>query len=611
MGKDSKTNVSPKGAKAKPSNSLYYGDNLEVMRKYLRDESVDLCYMDPPFNSNRSYNQIYSKPGEHNAAQAQAFIDTWEWDTRAMAGFREILENAHARFSKQLVDLIRGLHRVLGEQSLFAYLVGMSLRLVEVHRVLKDTGSFYLHCDPTASHYLKIVLDAIFGAGNFRNEIVWRRSRAHNDRKIRRFGAIHDTLLFYSKTDAWLFSPQFISRDANAPKTHDLYVHTDGKTYRKDNCRAPGDRGPRYEWNGHTHHWRFSPEERDRLIAAGCIVYSKSGMPRVLRPIDPNRGSPLQDVWNDIDAPNSGSKEALGYPTQKPLGLLDRIILTSSNEDAVILDPCCGCGTTIASADLKQRKWIGIDITYQSIALVLQRLEDQSGARWPEVEQSIAITGIPRDMASAVALAHKKDDRVRKEFEKWAVLTYTNNRGKINEKKGADAGIDGRVHFMTGRTENATMIFQVKSGIVHRDDIAKLRGDMEKDGAALATLITLTEPTDPMFRDARTAGLYHHELMDRDYDKIQIVTIQEILDGKRLDIPLVKDLAVKRPGKKTAVSEELMLPGLDGPREEALPDPIDMIERLKGTLGRRAPKSAASAESKLKTGKKSDRKPSR
>ncbi len=612
MGKDSKPNASTRGVKVKPSNSLYYGDNLEVMRKYLRDESVDLCYMDPPFNSNRSYNQIYSKPGgSHDAAQAQAFIDTWEWDTRAMAGFKEILENAHGRFSKQLVDLSRGLHRVLGEDSLFAYLVGMSLRLVEIHRVLKVTGSFYLHCDPTASHYLKLILDTIFGSERFLNELVWRRSSAKNDPK--RYGRCHDTLLFYSKSDVFTWNQEYTPfLDYSVEKNYTA-ADPDGRRYRLSDLTANKPGGDTdYEFHGKRpykgRHWAFSREKMEEMLAQGRIVFRRTGMPVYKRYLDEMPGVPVSDVWIDIPMIASASPERLGYPTQKPLGLLERIIVASSNAGDVVFDPCCGCGTTIAAADLKRRKWSGIDITYQSIALVLKRLEDQSGARWSEVEQSIAMTGIPRDIASAVSLAHKKDDRVRKEFEKWAVLTYTSNRGKINEKKGADAGIDGRVYFMTGRTESATMIFQVKSGIVHRDDIAKLRGDMEKDGAALATLITLTEPTDPMFRDARAAGLYHHELMDRDYDKIQIVTIHEILDGKRLDIPLVKDLAVNKPGKKTAVSEELMLPGLDGPREEAPPEPIDMVERLKGTLGRRAPKSADSVESKFKKG---DKKPSR
>jgi site-specific DNA-methyltransferase (adenine-specific) len=655
MGKDSKPNGPLKGAKAKPPNSLYYGDNLEIMRKYLRDESVDLCYMDPPFNSNRSYNQIYSKPGEsQDAAQAQAFIDTWEWDTRAMAGFKEILENAHARFSKQLVDLVRGLHRVLGEHSLFAYLVGMSLRLVEIHRILKTTGSFYLHCDPTASHYLKIMLDAIFDPANFRNEIIWRRSGAHSPKKG--YGPIHDTLLFYSKDpDSYYFNSlkrPYMKGHVGSRYTTDetgRLKFTSGGNILTGSGKRSGESGK--PWRGFDptakdRHWavpgflgRQMPSEfaqlgvlakLEALYSAKLVdIVSGAAWPTPVRYLSDYEGSQIQDIWayqpytegtvhgtqegvdSDVKWLGPTDPERTGYQTQKPLGLLDRIILTSSNEGDVVFDPCCGCGTTIAAADLKQRKWIGIDITYQSIALVLKRLEDQSGTRWLEVEQSIAMTGIPRDMGSAVALAHKKDDRVRKEFEKWAVLTYTNNRGKINEKKGADAGIDGRVHFMTGRTESATMIFQVKSGIVHRDDIAKLRGDMEKDGAALATLITLTEPTDPMFRDARAAGLYRHELMDRDYDRIQIVTIQEILDGTRLDIPLVKDLAVKKPGKKTAVSDELTLPGLDGPREEAPPDPIDMMEHLKGAFGRRAPKRATSAESKLKTDKKGDKKPSR
>jgi len=284
-------------------------------------------------------------------------------------------------------------------------------------------------------------------------------------------------------------------------------------------------------------------------------------------------------------------QEKLGYPTQKPLGLMERIVAASSNKNDVVMDPCCGCGTTIAAAERLERRWVGIDITYQSISLVLRRLEDQSGAAWPECEKKIALNGIPRDMASAEALAHKKDDRVRKEFEKWAVLTYTSNRAEINEKKGADAGIDGRVYFMTGATENATMIVQVKSGIVGRGDVAKLRGDMEREGAEMAILITLTQPTAPMTSEAKSAGFYHHELMGRDYNKIQIVTIQEMIeDDKKLDIPLTK--SPKAAPRTKRLPEELMLPGIDAPQEDPVAEPLDMMTHLKKVLQDEGPKAA-------------------
>jgi DNA modification methylase len=536
-------------------NQLFYGDNLDVLRSVkIPTSSIDLCYIDPPFNSQRTYNQIYNNVGSEDQAQAQAFVDTWLWDDRAIAGYNEIIDNAQGRFQPRMVELIRGLNNVLQEGSLLAYLVSMSLRMTEIHRLLKPTGCFYMHCDPTSGHYLKLLLDAIFctQGGEFLNEIVWRRTRAHNDRKLKKFGAIHDTIFFYSKSDQWDFTVQFSKRDANAPKTHDLYRHTDGILYRKGDCRAPGNRGPLYEWNGHKFNWRFSPQEKDRLIAEGKIVYSKNGMPRVLREVDPHRGSPLQDIWTDIDPPNSGSDEALGYQTQKPEGLLERIIEASTKEGDTILDAYCGCGTSVAVAQGKRRKWVGIDITYQSISLVIRRLEDTYGK---DVLDTIATDGIPRDIKSAIALAHKDDDRLRKEFEKWAVLTYTNNRAVINEKKGADAGVDGRAYFKIGKNDNAKIIFQVKSGSVGRGDVAKLRGDMAREKASLAVLLTLEKASRPMLDEAKAAGKFRHEDMGRDYDAISIVPVSDIIEGKRLEIPM--SLEVLKAAQRVEASQQI------------------------------------------------------
>lgn len=261
----------------------------------------------------------------------------------------------------------------------------------------------------------------------------------------------------------------------------------------------------------------------------------KGGFPRLKRYLDEAKGVALQEVWDDISPINSQAQERLGYPTQKPLALLERIIRASSNSGDVVLDAYCGCGTTIAAAQQLKRRWLGIDITYQSVSLVLRRLEKAFGSG---VLQDVTLDGIPRDMASALALAHKKDDRVRKEFEKWAILTYTNNRAVINGKRGADGGIDGTAYFMTNKRDNAKIVFQVKSGGVKRNDIASLRGDMERENAALAILITLEEPSRPMIKDANAAGSYHHEMMGRNYDKIQIITVKDIIEKNvRLDVP--------------------------------------------------------------------------
>lgn len=467
-------------------NTLYYGDNLEVMRKYIKDESIDLCYIDPPFNSKRNYNQIYNNIGGEDRAQAQAFVDTWVWDEQANMGFNEILANDKGQFSTQTVDLLKGFQQVLKKDSLLAYLVSMALRIKEIHRVLKPTGSFYLHCDPTASHYLKILLDSIFlpEGGEYQNEIIWRYRRWTGE--SRRFLRMHDVIFFYTKSSKHTFNRMFTP-------------YTDKSLHRKKN-----------------HHTRIKGDD----------VYVTSVNPE---------GVAENDVW-EIQLLNSQAKERLGYPTQKPEALLERIIQASTNEGDIVLDAYCGCGTTIAVAEKLKRNWIGIDITYQSISLVLHRLEGQYGA---EILNNVTLNGIPQDMESAKALALKKDDRLRKEFEKWAVLTYSNNRARINDKKGGDKGIDGTAFFLTEKGQNAKVVFQVKSGTVGRGDIAKLNSDRIREGAELGVFMTLQTPTQGMKEEANSVGTYVHKLMGRNYPIIQIVTIGEIIEQrKRLDIPM-------------------------------------------------------------------------
>ena len=452
-------------------NRLYYGDNLEILRNKIKDETVDLCYIDPPFNSKRNYNQIYNNIGGEDRAQAQAFTDTWIWDEHASTGYGEIISNDQGRFRPQLVELIKGLHAVLGKGSLLAYLVSMSLRFTEIFRVLKRTGTFYLHCDPTSSHYLKVVLDAVFCSqgGNFINEIAWCYEIGGRVSK-KTYGRRHDTILFYSKTAEYTFHFDEIL-DEWSDKGKAKFRHEDergkyrliGRFLKDSPIKGHRDVSPEWE--------KTNPELVQRY-------YMKSGKSQV-------------DFWN-ISPINQVSLERLGYPTQKPEALLERVIKASSTAGDIVLDAYCGCGTTIAVAERLKRNWIGMDITYQSIAVILRRLEFAFGTN---ALDDVTIDGIPRDMKSAEALAHKKDDRLRKEFEKWAALTYTNNRAVINEKKGADGGIDARAFFMTGKDDNAKVIFQVKSGAVKRSDIATLRGDMGRENAALAVLITLDEPS--------------------------------------------------------------------------------------------------------------------
>ena len=488
-----------------PMKTLYYGDNLEILRNKIPDESIDLCYIDPPFNSKKSYFQIYNNiGGKADKAQAQAFTDTWTWDDRAIEGYTEITTNYNGRFTKQAIELIKGLEMILGRDDLLAYLVHITLRVTEIFRALKPTGSFYLHCDPTASHYLKLVLDAVFcgQGGDFRNEIIWCYKRWPS--KQQNFQKMHDVIFRYSKT-----------KDVIWNQLYDDFTEQTKKRI-KNGMKIEHIVGP-----------------------SGKIL---------IRPTDDKSpGVAMCDYWN-IPMIAGQAKERMGYPTQKPEALLERIIKASTNPGDLVLDAYCGCGTTVAVAERLDRNWIGIDITYHSISLILKRLADANGGQLPA---DIVVDGIPQDVESARALANRDDDRVRKEFEKWAVLTYTNNRAVINEKKGADKGIDGVVYFASGPGKTERMVIQVKSGGANRSTIATLKGDMQRERAELALLITMDEPTKPMLEEAKNAGVYEHALMGRSYDRIRIVTVREMIEqDARIDLPLSYD-AVK-PGKKGA-----------------------------------------------------------
>jgi len=487
-------------------NRLFYGDNLDILRWKIPSESVDLCYIDPPFNSKRNYFQIYNNQGSDDVAQAQAFTDTWEWGEEAQEGLSflfDIQNLNNEKLTEQTVALIKGLRDVLKEGSLLAYLVHMTLRIVEIHRVLRRTGSFYLHCDPTASHYLKLILDSVFcpGGGQFLNEIVWNyetggASKAHYSRK-------HDIILFYTKTDEYIFNCDAI-REARTEKSI---------------ARAQNPAGA-----------RISASDTTKLPT---------------------------DVFR-IQALNPMASERLGYPTQKPEALLERIIKASTNEGDVILDAYCGCGTTVAVAQRLTRRWIGIDITYQSISLILKRLEDQYGERWPAIEAAIQINGVPRDLESAIALANRKDDKTRKEFEKWAILFYSNNQARINIKKGADNGVDGVALFLIDKDTNGRAIFQVKSGGADRATLATLNSDRQREKAEIGILITMDKPTKSMKDEVRMAGKYKHPLLNREYDRIQIVTVEEIISGVRLSLPMGRADAVKSAAALPGEQLELM-----------------------------------------------------
>ena len=462
------------------------------MRRKIKDESVDLCYIDPPFNSKRNYFQIYNNQGSEDPALAQAFVDTWEWGDEAEIGFAWIVDVKQLQkgnLTEQTTELIKGLEKVLKRGALLAYLIHMTLRIVEIHRVLKSNGSFYLHCDPTASHYLKLVLDAVFcgQGGNYVNEIAWCYASGGVSKKW--FAKKHDVIFYYTKSNDRTFNQQF-------------RPYSDG------------------------------------TIQRGLTQYKKNLNENYTLKAE---GAAMSDWWPDLTPLLSPTmKERLGYPTQKPESLLERIIKTSTNEGDIVLDAYCGCGTTVAVAQRLNRRWIGIDITYQSIALILKRLSDRYIESWPEVEASILLDGVPRDMNSARALANRKDDKTRKEFEKWAVLTYSKNQARINDKKGADAGIDGIAYFLIDKDKNGKAIFQVKSGGANRSTLATLNSDRQREKAEFGFLLTMDTPSKAMRDEIGAVGKYKHPMLNREDDRIQIVTVADILDGKRLDLPMAR-----------------------------------------------------------------------
>ncbi|WP_374944352.1 DNA methyltransferase [Sphingomonas sp.] len=552
---------------------LFYGDNLDVLRRKIASASVDLCYIDPPFNSKRNYFQIYNNQGGEDRAQAQAFVDTWEWGDEAESGLAYILDIERlsgdvsgVRWTEQTVELIRGLSKVLKHGSLLAYLVHMTLRIVEIHRVLKPTGSFYLHCDQTASHYLKLVLDAVFcgQGGDFRNQLIWQRTAAKGDAK-NKFGAVHDVIFYYTKSQLAQMKSIYAGKDAAYLGRFTL-DDGDGKgKYRLAPLDSPNPRpNLTYEYKGYPppdKGWRVNRELMEQLDSEGRLAFPRTMSGRIARKhyLAEQDGRKLADVWVDLPPLQAASAERLGYPTQKPEALLERIIKASSNEGDTILDAYCGCGTTVAVAQRLNRNWIGIDITYQSISLILKRLEDKYPADWPAIEAGILLDGVPRDLASAVALANRKDDKTRKEFEKWAVLTYSRNQARINEKKGADAGIDGIAYFLIDKDTNGKAIFQVKSGGSNRATLATLNSDRLREKADFGFLITMDLPTKAMRDEIAAAGKYKHPMLNREDDRLQVITIAEILRGDRLDLPMARADAVKSAAAHAADDRQIGL----------------------------------------------------
>ena len=462
---------------------------------------------------------------------------------------------------KRVSQVMQAFRTFLGESDMLAYLAMMAPRLVELRRVLKPTGSLYLHCDPTASHYLKMLLDAVFGPVNFRTEIVWKRSSAHSDAKQGRtqHGRIHDVILFYTKTDTWAWNHVFTPYDASY--TDAFYKHVEPNTkrlYCLDNLTGPGGAAkgnPSYDVMGVTRFWRYSREKMAELIAQGRVVQPRPGaVPRYKRYLDEMPGVPLQDLWGDIAPIGAQAQERLGYPTQKPEALLARIIAASSHEGAIVLDPFCGCGTTIAAAQALGRRWIGIDVTNLAITLIRHRLKDAYG---DDIEQTYEVIGEPVSVQDAEALAASDPYQ----FQWWALGLL--GARPAEGKKGADQGIDGRIYFHDGDTgKTKQIVLSVKAGKLHAPYVRDLRGVVEREQAALGVLLTLNAPTKAMRTEAASAGFYASPWGQ--HPRVQILTVGELLDGKKLDAPPPRQTSLTYKRAPKALKKAWEQPGMFG-----------------------------------------------
>lgn len=532
------------------TNALYFGDNLDILRgNYISDESVDLIYLDPPFNSQAQYNLLFEHPkDDHESAQAGAFRDTWMWGEEAERAYKDIM--GHGGAAARFTDALRV---ALGESDMMAYLVMMTVRLYELHRKLKVTGSLYLHCDPTASHYLKILLDQIFGSAHFLNEVIWKRTGAHS--AARRWGDVHDSILFYSRSDDYCWNKVFTPYDEEY-KARYRNVDADGRQWADDNLTAPGVRhgDSGMEWRGHNptkkgNHWKVSnvaviglvgeekaaalstTEKLDLLEKHSLIHWPRGGgFPRFKRVL--GKGLPLQDVITDIAPLNSQARERVGYPTQKPLDLMERIIAASSNPGDVVLDPFCGCGTTIEAAERNGRTWIGIDVAVHAIKVIEARLHERIGAK-----VAYKIEGMPRDFESAVKLA----ERDKYQFQWWANYLF-NPHALREQKRGADRGIDGELFFPNGPGRPwGRMLTSVKGGDnVGPAMVREFAGTLRREKAEMGLFICLYRPTREMAREAAAAGIA--DTVHGDIPKLQIVAIEDFFAGKLPKLPPLEHL---------------------------------------------------------------------
>jgi site-specific DNA-methyltransferase (adenine-specific) len=509
--------------------TLYYGDNLDILRRYLKDETVDLIYLDPPFNSAQNYNAFFhEKDGTDAASQIQAFEDTWHWNQESERTYQDLVTQPG-----KVSEVMQAFRTFLGQNDMMAYLAMMAPRLVELRRVLKPTGSLYLHCDPTASHYLKLLLDAVLGTENYRNEITWKRTTAHSDSKTK-FSHVTDTIFYFSRTTEHKWNPLYKAHKDSYLRSHYRHKDSEGRIYRLDNIIRSQSMGPRpnlaYEYKGFRppYGWRMVREKVEELDRRGRLYWAKSGTPYLVRYLDEQEGEILDNLWDDIVPLNSMAVERLGYPTQKPVALLERIIKASSNPGDLVLDPFCGCGTTIDAAEKHNRTWIGIDITQLATSLIKNRLRDTYGDK---IE--IITIGEPTTPNEAYVLAEQD----KFQFQWWA-LGLVGAR-PVEQKKGADHGIDGKILFRDDPRDPKPeqIIIQVKGGKTGVKDVRDLRGVLDREKAAMGVLISLQPPTRDMIAEAVSTGFYEHKTNKQQYPRLQLRTVKELMEGKPIERP--------------------------------------------------------------------------
>jgi site-specific DNA-methyltransferase (adenine-specific) len=538
--------------------ALYYGDNLDVL-KGLPDEWVDLVYLDPPFNSNADYNVLFREhSGSLSQAQISAFEDTWQWGPESAKAVDELLKTRG-----DLGAFLDFTVRRLGHNALSAYLVMMAIRLVELHRVLKSTGTLYLHCDPTASHYLKAILDLIFDPANFRNEITWKRSDAHNDAK-HQFPRLADRILLYAKSDQAFFQPQHSGfpektlrdwylylelpdgsvRRMTKEERHSQVIPKGARRFNAGDLRSPNPRpNLTYDYKGYRPHkngWAVSREKMEELDAAGLLLFPSNPGGRIMRKryLDESVGPTVGDVWTDIPQIRGHDAERLGYPTQKPVALLERIINASSRLGDTVLDPFCGCGTAVDAAEKLGREWVGIDITYLAVNLIQARLRRDQGL---QSGKDYVLEGTPTDLAGAHYLFEHGDDGPY-QFQFWVlglIGAQPYGMGATGRgKKGGDTGIDGLMYFRTpGGEKVETAVVSVKGGKRLAPGMVRdLESVVRREKAAIGVFLSLEEPTQGMRQEAAKHGVYHYG--DQVLDRIQIITVAELFAGKRPMVPI-------------------------------------------------------------------------